>query len=244
MRHLPWTTIVRVTVVAAVVFAVGGVAVVGAMLAANSVDTDVTHSDRAVIASLDVDDVCAATEGFQDELVCIQQLQQTVFERYPDTSDSFVRGESSHRPLDFDERGYGSCYDRAMLLEQTLRHYGFDVRRVAVYEHQSFPLNYLRPGINSHALSEVKTERGWMVLESIDPLIGIDDNDRVYSIGDIRDGMENGTIDDTTFGTELPDNFFDGQFIYVYGLHSRHGYFFEPHLPVPEVDWTHFAMSF
>lgn len=243
MRGFSWRRACRNTAYAGIIGAVAAVTVIGALLAANGVDTTVTADDRKIISALDVDDICESTDSFDAELNCIETVQSTVFDTYPDTSDAFVKGETNHDVRDYDERGFGSCYDRAKLLEQTLRHYGFEVRRVALYQRQSSPLGYLMPGINSHALSEVKTSRGWMALESIEPLLGIDEQGQLYTIGDIRDGLEDGRIDDATFGTAIPDDFFDGGFIYVYGVYSRHGYFFEPHLPVPEIDWSQFGWS-
>lgn len=104
------------------------------------------------------------------------------------------------------------------------------------------PLNYLKPGINSHALSEVKTERGWMAVESLDPIVGIDEEGEIYDVADIREGLQSGEVDDNTFGTEIPSTFFDGEYVYGRGVYSRHGYFFEPHIPVPEVSWEHFQL--
>ena len=232
VRRLCWAAVV-----------LGALAAVGvaAMLWANAVDTDVSDGDRQIIADLDVDDACQEVAGFDAEIHCVQQVQSAIFERYPDTSDAFKKGATHHRVVDYDRRGFGSCYDRAKLVEQALRHYGFDVRRVALYEGQPTPLHYLVPGINSHALSEVRTSNGWMVVESVDPLVGVDAEQEVYDIARLREGIDDGSVDDETFGIEIPHNFFDGDFAYIYGVYSRHGYFFEPHLPVPEVDWASFG---
>lgn len=227
----PWPTVLFVS----------GFLFVAILLAANGVDTTVTDDDRQVIAQLDVDEDCAHVHNYDSQLACITAVQTAIFERYPDTSDAFERGVTDHSTADYDARGYGSCYDRATLIEQTLRHYGFNVRRVALYEKQPTPLHYLIPGIRSHALSEVHTSQGWMVVESIDPLLGVDDSGKTYSIADIRQGLQANTVDDQSFNVAIPDDFFDGQFAYIYGVHSRHGYFFEPHLPVPEVDWANFG---
>lgn len=223
------------------ILVVGAMGLSFVLLAANAVDTQVTAEDRAVIADLEVDHVCDSTERYFVQLACISAIQNTVFERYPSTKDAFEKGVTGHRVSDYDQRGYGSCYDRAMLIEQALRHYGFEVRRVALFQSQPTPFHYLKPGIRSHALSEVKTARGWMAVESIDPLVAVDQHHTPKSVDEIRDGLQDGTIDDHTFAEPIPDNFFDGDFLYVYGLYSRHGYFFEPHLPVPEVDWAKFG---
>jgi hypothetical protein len=214
-----------------------------ALLAANGVDTTVTDTDRAVIAHLDVDDQCGELNSYPAELNCIEAVQEALFSRHPQVADAFRKGETGHRIADYDARGYGSCYDRATFIEQALRHYGFDVRRVAIFEAQSMPLKYLKPGISSHALSEVKTSRGWMLVESLEPMLGVDEDGVTYSIADLREGLKAGTIDDETFDGPISGDFFEGRFIYVYGLYSRHGYFFEPHLPVPEVDWSKFRIG-
>lgn len=219
-----------------------GFALVFGLLALNGVDTTVTDDDREIIAKLQVDDQCGDPDDFQSEVECIAAVQSSIFERYPDTDDAFKKGVTNHSVSDYDERGFGSCYDRATLIEQSLRHYGFNVRRVALYKQQPTPAHYLKPGIRSHALSEVETSKGWMVVESIDPLLAVDDHNTPYSISKIRDGLRAETLTDRTFRITIPDDFFDGDFVYVYGVHSRHGYFFEPHLPVPEVDWSNFGL--
>ena len=234
-RRGPWLWVVLALVL------IPGI-VIAVMLALNGVDTGVTDSDRTVIAELGVDDACHGVETFDDELDCISTVQDRVFELFPDTTCEFERGETGHRAADYAERGYGCCYDRATLLEQTLRHYGFDARRVGVYGHQPNPLRYFLPGIPSHALSEIETQKGWMAVDSIDPVIAIDGDDEIYDIAAVRRGIRDGTIDDETFGVDIPGNFFDGEFIYARGVYSRHGYFFEPHLPVPEIDWGRFEV--
>lgn len=222
--------------------AVVGFAVVAGLMAFNGVDTSVTQEDREVIATFGVGEQCESAEGFEAELECVESVQQAVFEQFPDTSCEFQRGETEHTASAVAERGYGCCYDRATLIEQTLRDYGFEVRRVGLWERQSMPLNYLKPGINSHALSEVKTERGWMAVESLDPIVGIDEEGEIYDVADIREGLQSGEVDDNTFGTEIPSTFFNGEYVYGRGVYSRHGYFFEPHIPVPEVSWEHFQL--
>ena len=220
----------------------GALLVLMALLMANGVDTAVTDDDRVVIAGLEVDEQCRDIDGFDAELKCVAAVQNSVFERFPSTKDAFQKGITGHRARDYAERGYGSCYDRATLIEQALRHYDFEVRRVALYERQDRPWNYLKPGIRSHALSEVTTSRGDMVIESVEPMIGVDEDHDVYAIADVREGLHGGEIDDQTFGVDVPENFFDGDFVYAYGVYSRHGYFFEPHIPVPEVDWRQFRL--
>lgn len=233
----------RILAAATAAAGLAAAAILAGLLLANGVDTTVTDDDRQVIQKLDVDEHCESAERFDRQRQCVEQLQHTIFETYPDTSDSFVKGETSHHVTDYHQRGWGSCYDRARLIEQALRDYGFEVRRVALFRRQSPAVGYLKPGIDSHALSEVKTARGWMAVDSVEPFIGADDRGLVYTVGQLRDGLEDGEIDDTTFDAEIPDDFFEGDFVYVYGLYSRHGYFFEPHLPVPEINWSNFRLG-
>ncbi len=232
----------RLGVIIAAVSGVLSALIVVSSLAANSVDTSLSDADRDVIEGLDINDVCGEMHGFDDQLNCIQRGQAVMDGTYPDTNDSFEKGITSHELSDFHERGFGPCYDRALLLEKLFAYYGLETRRVAIYEKQRFPWDYLMPGIRSHALSEVNTERGWMVVDSVSPVVGVDEEGEVYSIRDIRDGMQNGEVDDETFGVAVPGDFFDGQFAFAYGVYSRHGHFFDPHLPVPEVKWTDFRL--
>ena len=217
--------------------------VIATLLALNSVDTEVTDADREAIEALGLSpDKCNAPESIDDELRCIRHVQQNVFELLPDTTCAFDKGNSAHGAADYVDRGYGCCYDRATLIEQTLRKHDFQVRRAAVYKRQSSPHSYLLPGIPSHALSEVKTREGWVAVDSIEPFIAADDDHRIFTLSELRDAITAQSVDDQTFGEAIPSNFFDGEFVYIYGVYSRHGYFFEPHIPVPEVAWSEFAL--
>ena len=212
------------------------------MLVLNSVDVTVTSDDRSVIALLELNGNCDDIRDFQDEVDCIQTVQMSVFDLVPDTTCHFERRESRHQAADYVERGFGCCYDRATLIEQTLRNQGFQVRRTALYKRQNTPFHYLLPKIPSHALSEVKTREGWIFVGSIDPIIGVHESGDTYSLGDLRDGIDAGKLDDQSFNAPIPSNFYNGDFVYIYGVYSRHGFFFEPYIPVPEIAWSELGL--
>ncbi len=219
----------------AIAGAVLAVLVLGLYLASD-VDTDVTDADRAAIASLALDDVCAraSTSGFDAEVACVRALQARLGERVEDRRCAHVWGEIDHEPGGFFERGRGCCYDRSRVIEKALSHYGLEVRHGSLHM-----LNYPPPfgyaqSVRSHAFSEVRTSRGWMVVDSLYPEIGLDAQGRVYDAPALREILEAGREAELG-GVFQP--FYGGGYTVFYGLYSRHGGFFPPMVPVPDIDW-------
>jgi len=127
----------------------------------------------------------------------------------------------------------GLCYDRSMLLEKFYLLAGFSVRHIYIY----FDFNgkdvarrdFFKSYVSSHALLEVKTKEGWMVVGSNSNWIGLDTKGQVLTIGAIRDKLIDGSLalnNQPSYGLpfyqELPK---PQAFRYVYGLYSRHGGF-------------------
>ncbi len=143
-------------------------------------------------------------------------------------------------PKDILFGGQGLCYDRSRAIEKILTGLGFEVRHLAIYstrEHGRLRA-LMTPGVDSHALTEVKTEKGWMLVDSNARWIGLDAEGRVYAAEDIQ-GRNPFAM---AWAPEVPEQIswprFDGPFTYVIGLFSRHGGFFPPYTPVPDVNYA------
>jgi arylamine N-acetyltransferase len=69
---------------------------------------------------------------------------------------------------DLYEAKRGLCYDRSRAIEKVLSHLGFEVRHAAVYSTKKTGrlAAFLTPKTQSHAVTEVKTEHGWLVIDS------------------------------------------------------------------------------
>jgi hypothetical protein len=127
----------------------------------------------------------------------------------------------------------GFCYDRAVLMEKFFAHYGFPFRHVYLYfgEDGKSPtfFSLFNKNTTSHALLEVKTKKGWIVLGTNADWVGLTANGEVLNTATLKKALkqhgEPKLQNDATKGL----CFWNGKgdtFNYVYGLYSRHGNFF------------------
>ncbi|MFP4598964.1 MAG: hypothetical protein ACLFVJ_11975 [Persicimonas sp.] len=215
-----------------------------ALYFATEVDTSLTAADREAIEALDLDDACADVDGFDDEIQCIRTLQDKLLEFSSDLTCTDVGPDVAREPTAFLERGYGCCFDRSRFIEKALSHYGFEVRHVAIHQlEKPFPIGYLEPGIRSHAFSEVRTERGWMLVESLAAFVGLDKNGRVYTAPEFKEAMAESEDFSSRFDTPIPGDL-KLDYHTAYGLYSRHGKFYPPYLPLPDIKWSQFMANF
>jgi hypothetical protein len=133
----------------------------------------------------------------------------------------------------------GLCFDRSRAMEKILSHLGFEVRHAAVYSTKdtgSRLKSLLTLKTPSHAVTEVKTERGWLVMDS---------NRRWIALTQEGKPVDLKTLQEIDVGAQAWDpkvakpagRIFRAPFTYVLGLYSRHGRFYPPYSPVPDVDW-------
>jgi len=97
--------------------------------------------------------------------------------------------------------------------------------------------NLLIIGSDSHASTEVLTSRGWLGVDSNEPFILLD-----------KDNFPNTyeeSINNGVFNIHTENPFYKQPLIYVIGLYSMHGTFFEPYLPyIPEINFNDFFGNF
>ena len=97
----------------------------------------------------------------------------------------------------------------------------------------------------SHAVTEVQTARGWVIVDSNIRFISIDEDDKPFSICEIQKYALRGK--EIVWSDLYKNNFndmFKNNFIFVYGLYSRHGDFYPPYNPVPDINWKEFLQNF
>lgn len=178
--------------------------------------------------------------SFEEEIRLVAAVQDAVLGITPETKP--LPHGRSREPRDLWELRRGWCFDRSRAIEKILAVAGMEVRHLAVYrmDDHSRLLTLLTPapGDGSHALSEVRTERGWMLVDSNARWFGLDPEGEVWSAEDLQghDPFE------TAWAQEVPEAVswrrFAGPFTYVIGLYSRHGGFFPPYTPVPDVNYA------
>ena len=172
--------------------------------------------------------------------------QQIVFIRKMQASVLNIAGENlgipygvPREPKDLYQARHGLCFDRSAVIEKILDANGFEARHVALYRtEKTWPpwIALFIPGVWSHALTEVKTRQGWLVVESNREWISVDDHGLPVPLSKIQEQGATALRWDKGQTTEL-EPIFRFQFVYIYGLYSRHGYFFPPFVPLPDVYW-------
>ena len=210
------------------------------------VNNRLTADDITAIAHLNVTAACETTDTYDAEITCIGAIQRAVQSiGARDCAGYFTTIE----PAAFIASNYGCCFDRARFIEKAARYYGFETRHVFMIAPKGgrsvtnlIPLNQ-----DSQATSEILTTRGWLGVDSNDDFMllsnraGNDgnngENENTYTkISDagtphtykyaIQNLAKFTNINDPDFYHAKPD--------ILYGLYSRHGFFFGPNLPGPE----------
>lgn len=149
----------------------------------------------------------------------------------------------SREPQDLHENNGGVCYDFSRSIEKQLMLSGFQTRHVAVYKQSGgFFKTILSPGVFSHSLTEVKTKKGWMIIDSNVPFYAQDKYGNIFDYKHLvaekvmpnwRLSLDNGL-----------EHFYTPDVVYVYGLYSRHGRFYPPYNFVPDYNFKELFYNF
>ncbi len=181
---------------------------------------------------------------FENQIAAILATQDAVLKATP-LGIGLPQGRT-REPKDVLLEGKGLCFDRSRTIEKILSGLGFETRHLAIYttRDRGRLRALITPGISSHALTEVKTEKGWIAVDSNARWIGLDAVGRVYSVEDIqgRDPFAIAWAPEVREPISWP--LFNEPFTYVIGLYSRHGGFFPPYTPMPDVNYAQLLQNF
>jgi transglutaminase superfamily protein len=208
-----------------------------AFLAYSEVDNSLTAEDHIYIAKyLEGIPPLPASRNYDNELDFIIQVQKSVLQ---DSAHRDALPFSTERePKDLYNAKAGLCYDRSRAIEKILRYIGFETRHIAMYPKKkkgSAIKALLTPNPRSHAVTEVLTKKGWLVIDSNHRWVSIDSNKNPVSISQIQQKAEGST--NFTWNQKPPNLKYVKPFTFVYGLYSRHGKFFPPYNFVPDVNY-------
>ncbi|HET7848101.1 MAG TPA: transglutaminase domain-containing protein [Pseudolabrys sp.] len=223
------------------IVAVGGIV---ALLAYNNVSNAVTDDD-VLFANHFLQDAGYAdlvadqpAKTFRRQVQTILAVQNAVLLRA--AGDDAIALDHTREPKDLYALRSGQCFDRSRTIEKILRRLGYATRHAAVYSTRttgSDILALLTPEIASHAVTEVKTSRGWMLVDSNVRWIGLTRDGTAIDLDKLQDDPK---IAGQKWDARVPDDIngiFRDDFTYVFGLYSRHGHFYPPYMPIPDVNW-------
>ena len=212
-------------------------------LAYNSVDNSLTEEDKQYIPRY-LSDVLPLPDNptYRDELHFIISVQHSVLNRAP-RNDGLPLGHK-REPKELYEAKTGLCYDRSRVIEKILRYSGFETRHVSLYSTEktgSAIKSLVAAGVSSHAVTEVLTKNGWLVVDSNAPWVSTDTDSHPVSIEKIQEDTENAVH--INWEKEPPSAIYLKPFIFVYGLYSRHGYFYPPYNMIPDINYREFVQN-
>jgi hypothetical protein len=228
-----------------VLFGIGLLVVLVTVLAYHAVDNSLTPEDVEYIGRyLEAGQVGALPRerAFDDEVAFIRAVQNAVLHIAPEQRG--IADNQSREPGDLYAARAGLCFDRSRTIEKILRYAGFKARHVFILSTEQYGSGvraFLTPGAASHAVTEVLTARGWLVVESNAPWVSLDEANNPRSMRDMRSNAGNGAI---SWKEQLPTEIYTQPLIVVYGLYSRHGRFFPPYNALPDVNYRELADNF
>lgn len=180
--------------------------------------------------------------GYKEEIHVIAEVQRAVLRCMP--GNIGIPFNTPREPKDGYVAKSGLCYDRSRVIEKILRHLNFQTRHIAIYStektHSSF-LSLITPGVSSHAVTEVLTTKGWLVVDSNDPWVSLDTQENPVPMEQIQSDAGRSTI---SWFQPFPSGIYKKPFTFVYGLYSRHGRFYPPYDFIPDMNYKELMQNF
>lgn len=156
-----------------------------ALIAHYNVDRTLTADDRHYIQLMlpGVAEGSGHQASFPAQLALVHRCQQAVRARAP-RYVGIPEGQP-REPKELYLRRQGICYDRSRVLEKMFLYLGLETRHVSLFEREPETNAFttlLFHHVHSHAVSEVLTSRGWMIVDSNIPWLGLDRQHRPVSV--------------------------------------------------------------
>jgi len=209
----------------------------------HAVDADLTEEDRLYIPRyLALVSPLPDDPDYEDELAFIMAVQHAVLQIAP-ASEGIPEGQL-REPMQLFQAKSGLCYDRSRVIEKILQYSGFQTRHIFILSHeqQYTPIQaILTRGVQSHAVTEVLTQKSWLVVDSNTDWVSLTEDgspvsmDRIHAFTQGAPGL--------AWSRAPPFDIYTLPFTYIYGLHSRHGRFFPPFNPVPDIHYGEFMRN-
>lgn len=217
---------------------------VGTLLAAALLTACVHEVDNAITADdlgyinwyLHHAGIAPGRGDFEREIKFIAAIQSAVIAKTPDGAG--LPQNVLREPRQVFNASTAMCFDRSRTLEKIFRHAGYKVRHAALHsaaQSGSWVPAVLRQEARSHAVTEVLTLRGWLVVDSNEPWLALDRDRNPWSMKKIRRQLRDGQAPIWLSPTSSP--FYNQTVSVVYGLYSRHGRFYPPFNAVPDVNY-------
>jgi hypothetical protein len=208
-----------------------------ALLSYHEVDNSLTSEDKQYIVKF-LDGIPALPEKrtYQNEVDTIILIQNSVLTKI--SHKIALPFGTTREPKDVFIAKAGGCYDRSRVIEKILRYLGFKTRHIAMYStiKTGSAIKSLTTKRNpSHAITEVLTKKGWLVVDSNSRWISTDSKNYPVSLSKIQLYAEGSAS--ISWNQKPPYKIYENPFTFVYGLYSRHGRFYPPYNFIPDINY-------
>lgn len=206
-----------------------------ALIVSHNIDKKITQADIEAISFIIPPHNFIQKEihaSYQNQIDFILTIQSEVLDFVEPSSTGIALG-NEREPKDLVEEQYGQCFDRTRLIEKVLIYYGFKTRHLSIYsnENMSFLKTLLSPQSPSHATTEVKTSKGWLIVDSNTKWISLNENTDPLSFKNLNINELIYPIDSTLTSIYSTNSYG------IYGLYSRHGMFYPPFNKIPDFNF-------
>lgn len=206
----------------------------------NNVSTSLTDSDKRAIEKIYIPD-SSGEKSYEEQIAEIRAIQRSVLKLVP--IDKGIEMGTSREPESMLTLGYGLCYDRSRAIEKTLTFYNYKVRHISIHSiFKNFFSTIFKKGVYSHAVTEVLTKKGWIVVDSNEEWVSLDQNGLPISAKKIRDYLANNS--QINWEKKPSGAVYGMPMIVTYGLYSRHGKFYPPYIFFPDINLYDFSQNF
>ena len=203
-----------------------------------NISTRVTSSDESIFRSVLNLTQPVKKLSFEEEISLITEVQQRILHEVPNGPP--IPDYTDREPEDLMRHRSGLCYDRSRTYDKLFSWLGFQVRHVYILypEHpvKRNKLPYWRAfftrGTASHAVTEVKTQKGWLLIDSNSNWISLTKDGRPVAADDIQENIPD--------FQQVP-HYFNRPYLAIRGLYSRRGQLYRPYIPYPQLNWQDFA---
>jgi hypothetical protein len=200
------------------------------LAAYTNVSTDLTPDDVKVFHDIGLKKPSASLT-FEAELSEIVRFQKEVFRRAP--LGEGIEPYEAREPADLMRAGNGLCFDRSRTFDKGATFLGFEARHVYLLykQNKSFLSAAITRKQSSHAVTEIKTSKGWMFIDSNTAWIAVTRAGEPVNADDVWRRFDE---------FENPPPYLKDPWWAIRGLYSRGGHFYRPYIRFPELNWSDF----
>jgi len=200
-----------------------------------NVPTNLSNQDKLIFEGLGLGSGAGAGASFEEQVALIRKVQTEVFKRAP-LGDG-IPDYQLREPFDLLRFGQGLCYDRSRTFDKAFTFLGLKSRHVYILYKKNLPFwqAIFEYGQPSHAVTEVKTSKGWIFIDSNSTWLALTRQGEPLNADDVWRRFEE---------LDKPPPYLKDPWWAIRGLYSRRGQLYGAGILFPELNWSDFLSWF